>query len=441
MNEANVEEENIGIDLGTTQSCVGVWQNRTVQIIPNDQGKRTTPSYVSFTDHERLIGDSAKTDALMNASNTVFDVKRLIGRKFSDPKVQEDLKKIPYKVVSGLFDAPMIEVEYKGETKQFRAEELSSLVLSKMKDNAEAYIGYEVKNAVITVPASFNYSQRQATKNAGLIAGLNVLQVITKPEASAIAYALEKNDEAECFLVFCLGGGVVDASILKRKYGFLKVCAQAGDSHLGGKDFDDKLVGHCIDDFKRRHLKDVSDNKEAVQRLRIECEWAKCKLSSATEALVKIDSLHEGINYSITIKRECFEHLCQNYFRTCSMMTNARKFKAQDNSYKERIQTKNQIKNLKSCVSSGIEELLSTNPTSNKDEKEEQILEQKLMSILQILTGDCQPSQLEEMTMEGVCGIGDATTTTCKKLHLLNCDETLHAIPQLSQNCPVSLCQ
>jgi len=247
---ATVTGESVGIDLGTTYSCVGVWQNDRVEIIANDQGNRTTPSYVAFTETERLIGDAAKSQAAMNANNTVFDAKRLIGRKFSDPAVQDDMKHWPFKIIPGTGGTPIIEVEYKGETKQFKAEEISSMILTKMKEIGEAYLGKEVKNAVVTVPAYFNDSQRQATKDAGAISGLNVLRIINDPTAAAIAYGLDKKGDEKNVLIFDLGGGTFDVSLLTIEEGIFEVKATAGDTHLGGEDFDNLMVDFFLADFK-----------------------------------------------------------------------------------------------------------------------------------------------------------------------------------------------
>jgi len=314
---AGVTGESVGIDLGTTYSCVGVWQNDRVEIIANDQGNRTTPSYVAFTETERLIGDAAKSQAAMNAHNTVFDAKRLIGRKFSDPGVQSDMKHWPFTVKSGVGGTPIIEVEYKGETKTFKAEEISSMVLSKMKEIAEAYLGKEVKNAVITVPAYFNDSQRQATKDAGAISGLNVLRIINEPTAAAIAYGLDKKGEEKNVLIFDLGGGTFDVSLLTIEEGIFEVKATAGDTHLGGEDFDNRMVDYFLQDFKRRHRKDMSDNQRSLRRLRTACERAKRTLSSSTQAHIEIDSLYDGIDFNSTITRARFEDLCMDYFKKC----------------------------------------------------------------------------------------------------------------------------
>ncbi len=304
-------------DLGTTYSCVGVWQNDRVEIIANDQGNRTTPSYVAFTDTERLIGDAAKSQAAMNAANTVFDAKRLIGRKFSDPGVQSDMKHWPFKVVSGPGGTPIIEVEYKGESKSFKAEEISSMVLGKMREIAEAYLGKEVKNAVVTVPAYFNDSQRQATKDAGSISGLNVLRIINEPTAAAIAYGLDKKGDEKNVLIFDLGGGTFDVSLLTIEEGIFEVKATAGDTHLGGEDFDNRMVDYFLQDFKRRYKKDMSDNQRALRRLRTACERAKRTLSSSTQAHIEIDSLYDGIDYNATITRARFEDLNMDYFKKC----------------------------------------------------------------------------------------------------------------------------
>jgi len=303
--------------LGTTYSCVGVWQNDRVEIIANDQGNRTTPSYVAFTETERLIGDAAKSQAAMNAANTVFDAKRLIGRKFTDPGVQADMKHWPFKVVSGPGGTPIIEVEYKGETKQFKAEEISSMVLTKMKDIAEAYLGKEVNNAVVTVPAYFNDSQRQATKDAGAISGLNVLRIINEPTAAAIAYGLDQKGEEKNVLIFDLGGGTFDVSLLTIEEGIFEVKATAGDTHLGGEDFDNRMVDYFLQDFKRRHRKDMSSNQRSLRRLRTACERAKRTLSSSTQAHIEIDSLFDGIDFNSTITRARFEDLCMDYFKKC----------------------------------------------------------------------------------------------------------------------------
>ncbi|GAA5879928.1 hypothetical protein JCM8547_003704 [Rhodosporidiobolus lusitaniae] len=306
----------VGIDLGTTYSCVGVWQNDRVEIIANDQGNRTTPSYVGFTDSERLIGDAAKNQVAMNPHNTVFDAKRLIGRKFSDPDVQSDMKHWPFKIIDKA-TKPIIQVEYKGETKEFTPEEISSMILLKMKETAEAYLGGTISNAVVTVPAYFNDSQRQATKDAGVIAGLNVLRIINEPTAAAIAYGLDKKTEGEKnVLIFDLGGGTFDVSLLTIEEGIFEVKATAGDTHLGGEDFDNRLVTHFVAEFKRKNKKDLSTNARALRRLRTACERAKRTLSSAAQTTIEIDSLFEGVDFYTSITRARFEELCQDLFRS-----------------------------------------------------------------------------------------------------------------------------
>ncbi|KAG8195095.1 hypothetical protein JTE90_013573 [Oedothorax gibbosus] len=306
----------IGIDLGTTYSCVGVFQHGKVEIIANDQGNRTTPSYVAFTDTERLIGDAAKNQVAMNPSNTVFDAKRLIGRRFEDSSVQSDMKHWPFDVVSD-GGKPKIQVEYKGENKTFFPEEISSMVLIKMREIAEAYLGKAVTNAVVTVPAYFNDSQRQATKDAGTIAGLNVLRIINEPTAAAIAYGLDKKGTGERnVLIFDLGGGTFDVSILTIEDGIFEVKSTAGDTHLGGEDFDNRMVNHFVQEFKRKHKKDLTANKRALRRLRTACERAKRTLSSSTQASIEIDSLFEGVDFYSTITRARFEELNADLFRS-----------------------------------------------------------------------------------------------------------------------------
>jgi L1 cell adhesion molecule like protein len=307
----------IGIDLGTTYSCVGCWQNDQVEIIANDQGNRTTPSYVAFNETERLIGDAAKSQASMNTKNTVFDAKRLIGRKFADDEVQQDLKHFPFTVISGPNDKPLIKITFKGEEKQFAAEEISSMVLVKMKSVAESYLGQEVKNAVITVPAYFNDSQRQSTKDAGAIAGLNVKRIINEPTAAAIAYGLDKKEGERNVLIFDLGGGTFDVSLLTIEEGIFEVKATSGDTHLGGEDFDSRMVDHFMQEFKRKHKLDMSKNDRAKRRLRTQCERAKRTLSASAQAYIEIDGLFEGIDFTSQLTRARFEDLNIDYFKAC----------------------------------------------------------------------------------------------------------------------------
>lgn len=307
----------IGIDLGTAFSCVGVWQNGKVEIIANDQGNRITPSYVAFTDTERLIGDAAKNQATMNPQNTVYDAKRLIGRKFSDETVQKDVKLLPYTIKGDKNDKPQIEVEYMGTTKTFHPEEIGAAVLTKMKEIAETYLGQKVSKAVITVPAYFNDSQRQATKDAGLIAGLEVLRIINEPTAAAIAYGLDKvKDEKEKnVLVFDIGAGTHDITILTIDGGFIEVKSTAGDTHLGGSDIDNRLVEHFVQEFKRKHKKDMSENPKALKRLNIACERVKKTLSTTATTNLEVDSLFEGIDFNCQITRARFEEICGDIFR------------------------------------------------------------------------------------------------------------------------------
>ena len=302
----------IGIDLGTVNSCVGVWQNGKVEIIANECGNRITPSYVSFTTEERLIGDSAKSAIASNPSNTVFDAKRLIGKNFNDSQLQSDIKHFPYKIIDKN-NKPLIEVEFRGEKKEFSPEEIGSMVLTKMKEIAEAFIGEKVTDAVITVPAYFNDSQRQATKDAGIIAGLNVLRIINEPTAAAVDYGLDKqSDKERNILIMDVGGGTTDVSILTIDNSVFEVKATAGDCHLGGEDFDSKLVEYFTEEFKRKHKKDITENKRSVRRLRTACESAKRTLSSSTVANIEIDSLYDGIDFASSITRAKFENLCED---------------------------------------------------------------------------------------------------------------------------------
>jgi L1 cell adhesion molecule like protein len=305
----------IGIDLGTTFSCLGVWQNNKVEIIANDQGNRTTPSYVAFTENERIVGNGAKNQCAQNPSNTIFDAKRFIGRKFSDPVLQNDIKHFPFKVIADKDDKPLIQVKYKNEKRTFQPEEVSAMILSKMKETAESYLGEEVKDAVVTVPAYFNDSQRQATKDAGVIAGLNILRIINEPTAAAIAYGLDNSKEEKNILIYDLGGGTFDVSLLNIEEGVFEVKATAGDTHLGGEDFDRKMMDFFISDFKKKYKKDISGNKKSLRKLQTACESAKKTLSSNTIANIEIDSFFDGIDYSTSISRAKFESLCSELFK------------------------------------------------------------------------------------------------------------------------------
>ena len=305
----------IGIDLGTTYSCVGVFQNGRAEIIANDQGNRTTPSYVAFTDEERLIGDAAKNQSSMNPKNTIHDAKRLIGRTYDDKHVQDDIKLWTFDVINES-NKPKVEVEYKSEKKQFSAEEISAMILGKMKEVAETYLGEKVKDAVITVPAYFGDAQRQATKDAGAIAGLNVLRIINEPTAAAIAYGMEnKSNKEKHVLIFDCGGGTHDVTLLSIEDGIFEVKATAGDSHLGGEDLDNKLVIHFVQEFKRKHKKDISANARSMRRLRTACERAKRNLSSSATTTVEIDSLFDGIDMMSSITRARFEELSVDVFK------------------------------------------------------------------------------------------------------------------------------
>jgi heat shock protein 1/8 len=309
----------IGIDLGTTYSCVGVWQNERVEIIANDQGNRTTPSYVAFTDSERLIGDAAKNQVSMNPENTIFDAKRLIGRKVDDASVQTDMKHWPFTIVAKDGGKPHVQVDFKGEQKVFSPEEISAMILVKMKEIAESYLGSDVTDAVITVPAYFNDGQRQATKDAGAIAGLNVLRIINEPTAAAIAYGLDKktkSDGEQNILIFDLGGGTFDVSLLTIDDGIFEVKATAGDTHLGGEDFDNRLVAWCVQEFKRKHKKDPAGNNRALRRLRTACERAKRTLSSSAETTIEVDAMFDGTDFNTKITRAKFEELCMDLFRS-----------------------------------------------------------------------------------------------------------------------------
>ena len=305
----------IGIDLGTTYSCVGVFQNGVCEIIANSDGDRTTPSYVAFTDKETLCGQSAKNQVAMNTRNTVYDAKRLLGRKFSDPIVQSDLKHYSFKLVADKDDKPMVSLS---NDKTYYPEQISAMVLGEMKKTAENYLGCSVSKAVITVPAYFNDSQRAATKDAARICGLEVLRIINEPTAAALAYGLDKNHTGEKnVLIFDLGGGTFDVSLLTLDDGLFEVRATAGDTHLGGEDFDSRLVNYFMEEFKRKHKLDIGNNQRAVRRLRTACERAKRTLSTSASATIEVDALFEGIDFNSTLTRARFEELCSDLFRGC----------------------------------------------------------------------------------------------------------------------------
>ncbi|KAK9919875.1 hypothetical protein M0R45_028449 [Rubus argutus] len=303
----------IGIDLGTTYSCVGVYKNGVVEIIANDQGNRVTPSWVAFTDSERLIGEAAKNQAPQNPERTIFGVKRLIGRKFNDPEVQRDIKFLPYKIVNKE-GKPYIQVKVKGEDKVFSPEEISAMILTKMKETAEAYLGKTITNAVVTVPAYFNDAQRQATKDAGKIAGFNVERILNEPTAAAIAYGLDKKEEMN-ILVYDLGGGTFDVSILSIDHGVFEVRATSGDTHLGGEDFDHRVMNYFIKLIKKKYNKDISKDNKALGKLRKECERAKRALSTQHQVRVEIESLFDGVDFSEPLTRARFEELNLEFFK------------------------------------------------------------------------------------------------------------------------------
>jgi heat shock 70kDa protein 1/2/6/8 len=306
----------IGIDLGTTYSCVAVYQNGNVEIIANDQGNRTTPSYVSFTGNERLIGDAAKSVSSQNPLNTIYDAKRLIGRDYNDQLLQSEKKNLSYEICNDN-GKPKVQVEVKGEIKKFTPEEISAMILTKMKSIAEAYLGTDVTDAVVTVPAYFNDSQRQATKDAGVIAGLNILRIINEPTAAAIAYGLDKKGSEQNILIFDLGGGTFDVSLLTIEDGIFEVKATAGDTHLGGSDFDNLITQHFISEIKKKHKIDLSENKKAIRKLRTAAEKAKRTLSSTTTANIEIDSISSDIDFNTVLTRAKFEDMCGSLFRKC----------------------------------------------------------------------------------------------------------------------------
>lgn len=307
----------IAIDLGTTYSCVAVYKDGRAHIIPNDQGLNITPSYVSFNESERLVGDAAKNQAGSNPKNTLYDIKRLIGLKYSDSTVQNDLKLWPFTVKPDANDRPIIEVDYQGQKKTFLPEEISAMVLSKMKEIAEAYLGQPVKKAVITVPARFSDSQRQSTKDAGAIAGLEVLRILNEPTAASMCYSFDKKNDGkeQNILVFDFGGGTHDVSVLTIDNQVFEVKATGGDTHLGGSDFDNRLVEHFLQEFKRKHKHDISDNARAVKRLKMACEKVKKTLSSSSSASLEVDALYEGKDFYTSITRAKFEEICADIFK------------------------------------------------------------------------------------------------------------------------------
>ena len=312
--ETEIDGPVIGIDLGTTYSCVGIFRNGGVEIIPNELGNRITPSVVAFTDDERLVGEAAKNQAALNPKRTIYSVKRLIGRKFNDKEVQMDKKLVSYEIANK-DGKPYVEIEVKGQKKLYSPEEISAMILTKMKQIAENFPGREVKNAVITVPAYFNDSQRQSTKDAGTIAGLNVLRIINEPTAAAIAYGLDKKDKERNILVFDLGGGTFDVSLLTIDSGVFEVVSTNGDTHLGGEDFDHRILDYFLKRIKKQHGKDLSKNKTAIQKLKTEIEKAKRHLSSSLQATVEIDELDEGFDFKDTISRAKFEELNMDLFK------------------------------------------------------------------------------------------------------------------------------
>ena len=313
-NKNKIEGPVIGIDLGTTYSCVGIFRNGSVEIIPNELGNRITPSVVAFTDDDRLVGEAAKNQAALNPKRTIYSVKRLIGRKYNDKEVQMDKKLLPYDIIDK-DGKPYIQVETKGQKKLYSPEEISAMVLTKMKTIAENFLGTKVKNAVITVPAYFNDSQRQSTKDAGTIAGLNVLRIINEPTAAAIAYGLDKKDKERNILVFDLGGGTFDVSLLTIDSGVFEVVSTNGDTHLGGEDFDHRVLDYLLKKIKKQHGKDLKNDKTCIQKLKTEIEKAKRHLSSSLQATIEIDELEPGFDFKDTLSRAKFEELNMDLFK------------------------------------------------------------------------------------------------------------------------------
>lgn len=310
--------EIIGIDLATGYCAVAVWneQANRADVIANENGNRTTPSWIAFHENERLIGDAAKNMVSVGPRNSVYAVKRIIGRPFNDPVVQEEIKLFPFKVVDGGDNRPQIEVEFMGENKRFYPEQISAMMLEKMKSIAESYLGHPVKKAVITVPAYFNDGQRQATKDAAIIAGLEPVRLVAEPTAAAMAYHLDRNSQKEKkILVVDLGSGTLDVSLLNIDDGVIEVLATSGDTHLGGEDYDNRLLLHCAEEFKKKWKKDITSSAKSLRRLKIACEKAKINLSNASESTIEIDSLYEGIDFTTRITRAKFEQLCDDLIR------------------------------------------------------------------------------------------------------------------------------
>ena len=312
--KSKIEGPVIGIDLGTTYSCVGIFRNGSVEIIPNELGNRITPSVVAFTDDDRLVGEAAKNQAALNPKRTIYSVKRLIGRKYNDKEVQMDKKLLPYDIIDK-DGKPYIQIETKGQKRLYSPEEISAMVLTKMKTVAENFLGTKVKNAVITVPAYFNDSQRQSTKDAGTIAGLNVLRIINEPTAAAIAYGLDKKDKERNILVFDLGGGTFDVSLLTIDSGVFEVVSTNGDTHLGGEDFDHRILDYLLKKIKKQHGKDLKNDKTVIQKLKTEIEKAKRHLSSSLQATIEIDELEPGFDFKDTLSRAKFEELNMDLFK------------------------------------------------------------------------------------------------------------------------------
>ncbi|KAF2860610.1 immunoglobulin heavy chain-binding protein, KAR2 [Piedraia hortae CBS 480.64] len=312
--ESSVSGPVIGIDLGTTYSCVGIMKGGKVEILVNDQGNRITPSWVAWNDEERLVGDAAKNQYASNPQRTVFDIKRLIGRKYDDRDVQKDIKHFPFKVINK-GGQPRVKVDVKGEEKTFTPEEVSSMVLGKMKEVAENYLNEKVTNAVVTVPAYFNDAQRAATKDAGTIAGLNVMRIVNEPTAAALAYGLDKSDKERQIIVYDLGGGTFDVSVLTVDHGVFEVQATAGDTHLGGEDFDQRVVDWFVKNYNSKHGTDITKNPKTMGKLKREVEKAKRTLSSQMSAKIEIEAFHEGKDFSETLTRAKFEELNNDLFR------------------------------------------------------------------------------------------------------------------------------